>query len=442
MVPDLKTPIVQIVVICSFAHVLGRCFQKLRQPRMVGEIIAGILLGPSLLGWAAPSVSAFLFPPKALGPLYVLGQLGLLLFMFQIGLELDVHNVRPMGRAVVFTSGIGILVPFAAGAGLALFLYCRLSAATVPLLLFALFMGTAMSITAFPVLARILTETGLLKSKIGSIAIACAAVDDVTAWCLLAVLIIMARLPGTFPLLLVLAGLACYVTLMVRLRPFLKKHVLRRSAHSLTRISADTLAILLLFMLASAWVTEWLGIHALFGAFFAGVVLPKDEKIVQAVISKFEMIASVLLLPLFFAFTGLRTSVRLLNGGSLWLYCGLIVLVAVSGKLLGCAISARSTGVSWREALALGVLMNTRGLVELVVLNVGLDLNIISPTTFSMMVIMALFTTFMTSPILGVVYPLQRTVQARATSQFLLRHFPRHVTAEHEYNAGEPSALG
>ena len=442
MVADLKTPIVQIVVICSFAHLLGWCFQKLRQPRMVGEIIAGILLGPSLLAWAAPSVSTFLFPPKALGPLYVLGQLGLLLFMFQIGLELDVHKVRQMGRAVVLTSGIGILVPFTAGAALAFFLYSRLSSSTVPLPLFALFMGTAMSITAFPVLARILTETGLLKSKVGSIAIACAAVDDVTAWCLLAVLIIMTRLPSNFLLLFRLAGLACYVTIMVKLRPFLKKHVHERSAHSLTGISPRTLAILLLFMLASAWVTESLGIHTLFGAFFAGVVLSKDEKIVQAIISKFEMIASVLLLPLFFAFTGLRTSIRLLNGGSLWLYCGLIVLVAVSGKLLGCAISARSTGISWREALALGVLMNTRGLVELVVLNVGLDLNIISPTAFSMMVIMALFTTFMTSPILEIVYPLHRTVQARASTQFLLQPFPRHITADAEYNAGETGTLG
>ena len=400
MAPELGTLLLQVVVIGFVARGLGWLFARLHQPRVVGEIVAGILLGPSLLGWLAPSVSAFVFPPAELGPLYSLSQVGLLLFMFKVGVDLDLRQLRKMGPAVVLTSNISILVPFLGGFALAWFLYSRLSSPTVPISVFAMFMGTAMSITAFPVLARILTERNLLHSKIGSIAISSAAVDDVTAWCLLALLLAKLRSHAGTPLWFTMGGLIAYVALMTcGVRPLLA----RITTFQNETISTDFLALVLLFTFLSAWTTERLGIHALFGAFFAGLVLPRSEGLVHSVASKLETLSNAVLLPLFFAFTGLRTSVRLMSGATLWFYCGLIIAVAVSGKVLGCMVAARSAEMSWRQALSLGLLMNTRGLVELVILNVGLDLRVISPTLFSMMVVMALVTTFMTTPLLDLV---------------------------------------
>jgi Kef-type K+ transport system membrane component KefB len=399
LVPELRILLLQMVVVCGVARAVGWLFTKLRQPRVVGEIVAGLLLGPSLLGWLAPGVSLFLFPPQGLGSLYALSQVGLLLFIFQVGLELDVRELRKMGRAVVITSNLSILLPFLAGSCLAVFLYPRLSSLDVPLSVFALFMGTAMSITAFPVLARILTERNLLQSKVGSIAISCAAVDDITAWCLLALLIAKVRSGAGTPLWFTLGGLAAFVAFMTMVvRPLLS----RSGVFQKQTVSPGTLAWVLLFAFLSAWITERIGIHALFGAFFAGVILPASSGLARYVANKLETVSTVLLLPLFFAFTGLRTSVRLLNGRALWFYCALIIVVAVFGKLLGCVVSMRIAGIGWREALSVGVLMNTRGLIELVILNVGLELGVISPTLFSMMVIMALVTTLMTSPLLDI----------------------------------------
>jgi Kef-type K+ transport system membrane component KefB len=398
LVPELRILLLQIVVVCAVARALGWLFARLHQPRVIGEIVAGILLGPSLLGWLSPQALAFLFPAQGLGSLYSLSQVGLLLFMFQVGAELDVRELRRMGRVVVLTSNISILVPFLGGVGLALFLHPRLSSEAVPVSIFALFMGTAMSITAFPVLARILSERRMLKSKIGSIAISCAAVDDITAWCLLAFLIIKVRSGTASALLFTLVGLTAYVVLMTRVvRPLLSRH----PAFKRETMSTDVLAFVLLLTFLSAWTTEWLGVHALFGAFFAGVILPRSEGLARSVITKLETLNTVLLLPLFFAFTGLRTSVSLLTtDATLWFYCLLIILVAVVGKLLPCVLSVRLAGLDWREAFSVGVLMNTRGLVELIILNVGFDLGVISPTLFSMMVMMALVTTFMTTPLL------------------------------------------
>lgn len=408
--PDLEILLLDIVVICSVARALGWGFEKLHQPRVVGEMLAGILLGPSLLGWLAPSAFASLFPPGGLAPLYFLSQIGLLLFMFQVGVGLDLHEVRKLGRAVVFTSNVSVLVPLVAGSTLAIYLYPHLSSANVPLPVFALFMGTAMSITAFPVLARILEERNLLLSPIGMVAVSCAAVDDITAWCLLAGLIAWVRRgTGTSPWL-TLAGLSAYLIVMIWVvRPLLARWAALKQGNS-----RDVLAFALLFLFLSAWTTERIGIHALFGAFLAGVILPKNESFSRNLASHLGTITSVLLLPLFFATTGLRTSVQLLRGGTLWFYCALIVVVAILGKLLGCAAAGRAGGMSWGDALSVGVLMNTRGLIELVILNVGLDLGVISPTLFSMMVIMALVTTFMTTPALGL---LSRKVKASVEPQ-------------------------
>jgi Kef-type K+ transport system membrane component KefB len=395
--PELKTLLLELVVICGVARVLGWVFARLGQPRVIGEILGGILLGPSLFGWLAPSTFAALFPPAGLGPLYFLSQIGLLLFMFQVGAALDLREVRKLGGAVVLTSNVSIIVPLVAGGCLALYLYPRLSSANVPLPVFALFMGTAMSITAFPVLARILTERNLVQTRVGMVAISSAAVDDITAWCLLAFLIAKVRAGASTPVWWTLAGVAAYVIVMTWVvRPL----IMRYSAWRQENWRA-ALAFSLIFLFLSAWTTEQIGIHALFGAFFAGLILPRTGNLSLSVTGNLEKITSVLLLPLFFAFTGLRTSVRLLNSGTLWFYCVVVIAVAVVGKLLGCALAARASGMSWQEALSLGVLMNTRGLIELVILNVALDLGVISPSLFSMMVIMALVTTFMTTPLLA-----------------------------------------
>jgi Kef-type K+ transport system membrane component KefB len=395
--PDLKILLLDIVVICSVARALGWVFEKLHQPRVVGEMCAGILLGPSLLGWLAPPAFVLLFPPEGLASLYVLSQIGLLLFMFQVGLGLDSQELRKMGRSVVIISCSSVLVPLVAGSALALYLYPRLSSAKVPLPVFALFMGTAMSITAFPVLARILEERNLLQSRVGVVAISCAAVDDITAWCLLAGLTAWVRAGKEMSPGFTLAGLGAYLFVMISVvRPLLRRYSSRQR-----EISRETLAFTLLFLFLSAWTTERIGVHALFGAFIAGAILPRTETFTRILAGHLEFVTSVLLLPLFFAYTGLRTSIHLLSGGRVWFYCALIVVVAVLGKLFACAVAGRVSGMSWRDALSVGVLMNTRGLIELVILNVGLDLGVISPTLFSIMVIMALVTTFMTTPVLG-----------------------------------------
>lgn len=404
--PNLLLLLVQIGVVVGAARIIGLLFRRIHQPQVMGEMVAGILLGPSLLGWVAPGLSAALFPPPSLGFLNALSQVGLLVFMFLVGLELNPRLLRGRGHAALVTSHVSIVVPFFLGASLALYLYPRLSDGSVTFTGFALFMGAAMSVTAFPVLARILTERDLLRTRVGTLTLACAAVDDVTAWCILAGVVVIVRSAGEgLPLWVTLAGSALFIAMMV----FVVRRGAARLETSFERrggvVTQDVLAVVFLVTLASAWVTEWLGIHALFGAFLAGAIMPKGERFVHAVTEKLEDATVVLLLPLFFAFTGLRTRIGLVQGAEMWAFCLLIVAVAVAGKFGGSTLSARATGMAWREAGALGVLMNTRGLMELVILNIGLDIGVISPALFAMMVIMALVTTFMTSPLLEVIYP-------------------------------------
>ena len=406
----LPTFLLQIGVILVTARLIGWLFRRIQQPQVIGEMVAGILLGPSLLGWLAPDISAALFPSESLGFLNSLSQVGLVLFMFLVGLELNPKTLRERGPTAVITSQASIIAPFLLGALLALYLYPRLSDGSVTFSHFALFMGTAMSMTAFPVLARILTERNLLRTQLGTVTIACAAVGDVTAWCILAGVVLLVRATDlAVPLWLTLFGSAAYIGFMVfGVRRALRKlEAIYRRRGTMTQ---DLLAFILLLILASAWVTEWVGIHALFGAFLVGAIMPKEHRFVHALSEKLEDLAVVLLLPLFFAFTGLRASIGLVNGAELWFYCGLIIIVAIAGKFGGSMLSARMTGMSWREAGALGILMNTRGLIELVVLNIGLDIGVISPALFTMMVIMALATTFMTTPLLEWLYlaPLRR----------------------------------
>jgi Kef-type K+ transport system membrane component KefB len=411
--PDLVKLLLQVSIIVIFARLAGLAFRRIGQPQVMGEMVAGILLGPSFLGWIYPAAMDRLFPETSLGYLSTLSQVGLLLYMFLVGLEFNPKMLRNLGHAAFLTSHVSISVPFLMGAMLALYLYPLLSGDNVPFLEFALFMGAAMSVTAFPVLARILRERDLHRTRLGTISIACAAVDDVTAWCILAYILALARAShGTHPLWWTVLGLFAFVVFMTTaVRLWLQSFVNRfRSRGS---ISDDMMGVILLILLGSAAITEWLGIHLLFGAFLFGAIMPKEEDFVHRISEKLESITMVLLLPIFFAFTGLRTSTGLLREAEMWMFCGLIILVAVAGKLGGSFVAARVAGLGWREAAGVGILMNTRGLMELVILNIGLDLGIITPVVFSMMVIMALVTTFMTTPLLAWVYP-RRLVPAAA----------------------------
>ena len=406
MLHGLPLLLLQIAVVLVAARLLGALCRQIHQPQVVGEMIAGIALGPSLLGWLAPGVSAVLFPAESLPSLHVLSQVGLILFMFLVGLELDPKLLRGQGETALVTSHTSIVVPYLLGSGLALYLYPRLSDASVTFTEFALFMGAAMSVTAFPVLARILTERNLLRTKVGAVTIACAAVDDVTAWCILAGVVALVRATGPEGVLVTLGGTFAYVLAMVFLgRPLLRR--LEAYYESRGRLTPDVFAVVLLALLASAFTTEALGIHALFGAFLLGAVMPKEKGFVRDVTERMEWLTVVLLLPLFFAYTGLRTQVGLIDEPALFVDAALVLGVAVLGKFGGSALAARVTGLSWREAGALGTLMNTRGLMELVILTIGLDLGVISPALFVMMVLMALVTTFMTTPILEAIYPLR-----------------------------------
>src|SRR5262245_32017552 len=390
----------QIAVILLVSRLVGYFFRKIRQPHVVGEMLAGIMLGPSLLGWIAPNLSAALFPDSNMYLMNAVSQLGLVLFMFLVGLELNPKELYAHGEATILASHVSIVAPFGLASILSLYLYPRVSDDSVSFMSFALFMGAAMSITAFPVLARILADLQLLRSRMGTIAIACAAVNDVTGWCILAYIVVLIRAAQSAnSIWLTLAGLGVFLLVMIGgVRRLLKR--LMRSYEQQGGLSDNLLALVLLVALASALSTEALGLHLLFGAFVAGAAMPKDPRFVGYLTEKFESITILLMLPLFFAFTGLRTRIGLVHGAEQWFYCLLIIAVAVTGKVGGTSIAARFGGLSWRDSTALGVLMNTRGLMELIVLNVGLDLKVISPQLFSMMVIMALVTTFMTTPLL------------------------------------------
>lgn len=401
----IRLLIAQVATILFVARLAGWLFGRIGQPRVIGEMVAGILLGPSLLGALAPGVSHALFPPQSLGFLESLSQVGLLLFMFLVGLELDPKQLRESGRSALAISLASMALPFALGGLLATWLHPRVAGPDVTFSSFALFMSVAMSITAFPVLARILAERGLLRSKVGVVALACASVDDVAAWTLLAAIVVWIRATErALPWWAALLGLAAFALVMLT--------VVRRGARRFAddfekrgELTHGSLAGILLLALASAWVTESLGVHAVFGAFLAGIVMPRHPGLSHELWRRFESVTVVLLLPIYFAFTGLRSSFGLALSGTMALYTALIVVAAIAGKWGGALAAARATGLSWRESAAVGVLMNTRGLVELIILNIGLDLGVLSPALFSAMVLMALVTTFMTTPLLKWILP-------------------------------------
>ena len=407
----LGTLLLQIVVIVIAAKLVGVLFSKLHQPRVVGEMFAGILLGPSLFGWLQPDLQASVFAAASLGSLNALSQVGVIIFMFCVGAELDTQALKKRAHVAIVVSHVSIFVPFLLGVGLAIFLYPTYAMEGVTFRTFALFMGIAMSITAFPVLASVIRERGLTSSMLGSTALACAAIDDITAWCILAGIVALARAND-----LTAAGvtivLACaYIAFMLCVvKPWLDRLRCDDEAGAGRLMVGATMLVFL-----SALVTELIGIHALFGAFLAGVTVSNNQMIRRFVHQRIELFCTSLLLPLFFAYTGLRTEIGLLGGAQGWLTCAAIVAVATAGKLGGSTAAARISGLAWSDACALGALMNTRGLMELVVLNIGLDLGILSPRIFAMMVIMALATTSMTGPLLTLIGGGRGACAARAT---------------------------
>jgi Kef-type K+ transport system membrane component KefB len=403
--PNLFTLVLQIAVVLTACRLTGTLFLKIQQPRVVGEMFAGIMLGPSLLGWIAPHSSAYLFPVSSLGFLNALSQIGVIVFMFLVGLGINPRELKKQGHAAVLTSHVSITAPFVMAGFLALYLYPRLSDDSVAFTSFALFMGAAMSITAFPVLARILSERNMLRSRLGTVAIGCAAVDDATGWCILAYIVVLIRSAhSATSIWYMLGGNLIFAVIMIYVvRPLLRGY--EKVYRETGALSENLMALMLLLVLVSALCTESLGIHLLFGAFLMGAIMPKQRHFVRYVLDRFETITVTLLLPLFFAFTGLRTNIGLVKGSEMWMYCGLIILVATAAKLGGSTLASWLSGMPFREAASLGTLMNTRGLMELVILNIGLDIKIISPALFSMMVIMALVTTFMTTPVLNLICP-------------------------------------
>lgn len=392
----------QIVMIILVARLFGWIFKKIGQPTVIGEIIAGIVLGPSLLGMYFPDFSAALFPVESLGNLKFLSQIGLILFMFVIGMELDIKVLKNKASEAIVISHASIVIPFALGIGLSYFVFNQFAPEGVQFLSFSLFMGIAMSITAFPVLARIVQEREIHKTKLGAIVITCAAADDITAWCLLAVVIAIVKAGDFISSLYVISLAVIYVVAMIFIvKPFLKR--IGDLYGTKDSIGKPVMAIFFLFLILSSYATEVIGIHALFGAFMMGSIMPDVTKFRMIFIEKVEDVAVILLLPLFFVFTGLKTEIGLINDPYLWKVTGAIIMVAVVGKFLGSALAAKFVGQNWKDSLTIGALMNTRGLMELIVLNIGLELKVLTPEVFTMMVIMALVTTFMTGPALDLI---------------------------------------
>jgi Kef-type K+ transport system membrane component KefB len=389
--------LVALLAIILLGRWLGKAFEYVGQPRVIGEMVAGIVLGPSLLGRVWPEATAFLLPADVAPSLKIIAEVGVILYMFLIGLELNAGMLRSRAHATIAISHASIVTPFLLGAVLALWLYKPLAPAGVPFTSFALFMGVAMSITAFPVLARILGDRKMETTELGVVALSCAAIDDVTAWCLLAFVVGVAQSEVGGAVETIGMALAYIAFMLVVVRPLAARYFGASSRNVPKRRMAVWVLVALLMSAATA---EWIGIHAIFGAFLLGAVIPHESEVARDFREKLEDFIKILLLPAFFAYTGMRTQIGLVSGAEAWLFCGVIIVVATLGKFGGTLVAARATGLPWRMSTALGILMNTRGLMELIVLNIGLELGVISPELFAMMVIMALVTTMATTPVL------------------------------------------
>ena len=397
--------LLQLIVILVVVQIFGYLCGRIGQQWVIGEILAGLALGPSLLGAFWPGLKIQLFPAAALPTLQTLGDIGLVLYMFSLGARLDTHLMLRQSRTAIVTSISTILLPLLSGALLGFFLYPGLAGQHANLVSFVLLVGTAMAVTAFPVLARLLAEKDMLGTRVGMLALTCAAIDDVIAWCLLATVVALIHARGLTSLLLTIGLTILFIGFMLGiLRPLLA--YVDRSIQSKQVLVALSIILLLL----SAYATNAIGIHPVFGAFLMGIILPRRTVFIEQVRS-LDQVNNLLFLPLFFVYSGLRTQIGLISAPALWLICLLVLAVACAGKILSGSLSVRWMGESWRESLSLGVLMNTRGLVDLIVLNIGLDLGVLSPTLFAMLVIMAIVTTMMASPLLPLLGYRQKSSQ-------------------------------
>jgi Kef-type K+ transport system membrane component KefB len=402
----LLSVLLALTVIIITARVVGFLFTRLNQPAVIGEVIGGILLGPSLLGRLAPDLQAFLLPAAAAPTLGILSQIGVILYMFLVGLELDLSRLRSTVSITIAIAVASIVIPFALGAGVSVALFDQLASANVPLTSFTLFLGVSMSITAFPVLARILQDRGLQHTDLGTMALTCAAINDAIAWCLLAFVVSVMQATPEAAIRTVLLTVV-YIALMLTAGRWIVGTIVAQLDRS-PQVGERSLALVLVAVLLSAVSTEFIGIHAIFGAFLLGTIIPHQSRVAGHVTERIADIVRVMFLPVFFAFTGLRTEIGLVHTVSDWSLCLLIIAVATLGKWGGTTLAARVSGLDWRTSGALGILMNTRGLVELIVLNIGLDLGVITPRLFTMLVIMAVVTTMMTAPILTPLLKQQR----------------------------------
>ena len=436
MLPIPVLVLTEVLVVIGLSRLIGLGFRWIKQPQVIGEIVAGIMLGPSLFGLVAPDLASTVFPTQAIPFLEVLSQVGLIFFMFLIGLELNPKYLKSNLDIAILTSHVSILVPFSLGSLLALILYPLVSNNSVSFTAFAIFLGAAMSITAFPVLARIITEHNLQNTRLGTLALTCAAVDDVTAWCLLAVAIAVTRTNSMLGALPTIFAAIIYIAFMLTIaRWFLQR--LSKHYNRTGRLNQLVLAGIYMGVVASALITELIGIHLIFGAFLLGASMPKNAGLTRELAEKTEDFILIFLLPIFFAYSGLRTQIGLLNSVDLWLLCLGVLVVAILGKYVGTYIAARACGIDNREASALGWMMNTRGLTELIVLNIGLSLGVISPLLFTMLVIMALVTTFMTSPLLEWTYP-KKLIQLETINELEVENTSEHgsVTDDDQSSTG------
>ncbi len=392
-----------LALITLVARAMGVLFRRfLRQPPVIGEIFAGLALGPSLLGTVSPTLQAFVLPPDAAPFVGMIAKVGVVLFMFLVGLELDMKAARRHGQATVIIAHASIITPFLLGALLALGLYPLYASQDVDFTVFSLFIGVAMSVTAFPVLARILSDFRAQRTRLGGLALSSAAVGDATAWVLLAFVAGVATTKVSGVAWTVVFSGAFVASMFWIARPLLRRLAAREERNP-EPLSQGVLALVFVALLLAGAATEFIGIHALFGAFLLGAVMQHDGRLAQQIRTRMEDIVIVLLLPSFFAYTGMRTEVGLLSGATDWLACLAIIAVATAGKFGGSFIAGRFVGLSLRESSIIGILMNTRGLMELIVLNLGLEMGVISPRLFTMLVIMALVTTFATTPLLHLV---------------------------------------
>lgn len=389
--------LITLAAVCVAGQIFGRIFRYFGQPPVIGEVIAGIALGPSLLGRIWPEATQFLMPKEIAPFIGVISQLGIILYMFLVGLELNPTALREGAGKSFAIAHSSILTPFIGGSALGLYLYPKFAGENVSFTNFNLFMGVSMAVTAFPVLARILSDRKMQTTPLGVTALSAAAAGDATAWCLLAFIVGLAQSAVGTAIITLLLTVAFVAFMLIVIRPLADGLLQRYDDQPLTPATTATIFVA---VLASAVATEAIGIHALFGAFLLGAIIPHDSKLAQSFAHKLEDIVTVLLLPAFFASVGMRTEIGLVSGVENWLICGMIIVVATLGKFGGTYAAARFVGFDRRDSVGLGVLMNTRGLMELIVLNIGLEMKVISPTLFAMMVVMALVTTIATGPAL------------------------------------------